>query len=56
MRLALRSVESDHSLRIFSENIARRTRTWKFRGLNLTVTGPDGSSIPYLGLIVANIE
>ena len=24
--------------------------------LNLTVTGPDGSSIPYLGLIVAHVE
>ena len=24
--------------------------------LNMTVTGPDGSSIPYLGLIVANVE
>ena len=40
----------------FLKTLPEEPELGSLEDLNLTVTGPDGSSIPYLGLIVANIE
>ena len=40
----------------FLKTLPEEPELGSLEDLILTVTGPDGSSIPYLGLIVANIE
>lgn len=40
----------------FLKTLPEEPELGSLEDLNLTVTGPDGSSIPYLGLIVAHIK